>query len=103
MITQNMAIHHPDRIRTAFLFGTTPDASAIGAAASGAGRDSGALSAPPGPVLELMAFLAGVDWTDEAQAIAAWMHEDEVLLGPGRHPRPGDRSGQRDGNRPRSR
>src|ERR1700754_861848 len=29
MITQNVAIHHPTRIRTAFVFGSTPDGSAI--------------------------------------------------------------------------
>jgi pimeloyl-ACP methyl ester carboxylesterase len=83
MITQNVAIHHPDRIRSAFLFGTTPDGRAIASAASGMGEDSGALSAPPPSVLELLAFLANVDWTDEAQAIEAWLREDEVLLGPG--------------------
>jgi pimeloyl-ACP methyl ester carboxylesterase len=88
MVTQNVAIHHPGRIRSAFLFGTSPDGSAIGAAASGVGTASGALSAPPHPVLELMAFLAGVDWTDEAQAIDAWVREDEVLLGPGDTPAP---------------
>jgi pimeloyl-ACP methyl ester carboxylesterase len=88
MVAQNVAIRHPDRIRSLFLFGTSPDASAIGSAASGAGQDSGTLSAPPAPVLELMQFLAGVDWTDEAQAIAAWVHEDAVLLGPGDTPAP---------------
>jgi pimeloyl-ACP methyl ester carboxylesterase len=83
MITQNVAIHHPDRIRSAFLFGTTPDGSAIASAASGAGTNSGALSGPPPVTLELFTFLAGVDWTDEAQAIEAWLREDEILLGPG--------------------
>ena len=86
MITQNIAIYHPGRIRSAFLFGTSPDGSAIGSAASGAGTDSRALSAPPQPVLELLAFLSGVDWTDKAQAIDAWVREDEVLLGPGDTP-----------------
>jgi pimeloyl-ACP methyl ester carboxylesterase len=86
MITQNVAIHHPDRIRSAFLFSTTPDGRAIGSAASGAGKESGTLSAPPRPVLDLLEFLAGVDWTDEAQAIEAWLREDEVLLGPGDTP-----------------
>jgi pimeloyl-ACP methyl ester carboxylesterase len=88
MITQNVAIYHPTRIRSAFLFGTTPDGSAAGSAASGVGKTSGALSAPPQPVLELFAFLAGVDWTDEAQAIDAWVREDDVLLGPGDTPDP---------------
>jgi pimeloyl-ACP methyl ester carboxylesterase len=88
MITQNVAIYHPNRIRSAFLFGTSPDASAIGSAASGAGKDSGTLSAPPPSVLELLAFLASVDWADEAQAIDAWVREDEVLLGPGDTPEP---------------
>jgi len=88
MITQNIAIHHPNRIRSAFLFGTSPDGSAAGSAASGAGADSGALSPPPQPVLEWFAVLAGVDWTDEAQAIEAWVREDLVLLGPGDTPAP---------------
>jgi pimeloyl-ACP methyl ester carboxylesterase len=88
MITQNIAIYHPKRIRSAFLFGTSPDGSAIGSAASGAGKDSGALSAPPQQAIELFAFLAGVDWTDEAQAIEAWVREDAVLLGPGDTPEP---------------
>jgi pimeloyl-ACP methyl ester carboxylesterase len=88
MITQNVAIHHPDRIRTAFVFGSTPDGSAIASAASGAGTDSGALSAPAQPMLQLLADQDGVDWTDEAQAIDAWVHEDEVLLGPGDTPDP---------------
>jgi pimeloyl-ACP methyl ester carboxylesterase len=83
MIVQNVAIHHPDRIRSAFLFGTTPDASAIASAASGAGKNSGALSAPPQRVLEMLESLASVDWTDEAQAIDAWFREDELLIGPG--------------------
>lgn len=86
MITQNVAILHPDRIRSAFLFGTTPDGSAIASAASGAGNDRGTLSSPPQPVLDLFAFFAGVDWTDEAQAIDAWLREDELLLGPGDTP-----------------
>ena len=83
MITQNVAIHHPGRIRSALIFGSTPDGSAIASAASGAGKDSGTLSAPPQPVLELFEYLAAVDWTDEAQAIEAWLREDEVLAGPG--------------------
>jgi pimeloyl-ACP methyl ester carboxylesterase len=83
MITQNVAIYHPNRIRSAFLFSTSPDGSAIGSAASGAGEGRGTLSSPPQRVLELLAFLASVDWTDEAQAIEASLREDEVLLGPG--------------------
>ena len=88
MITQNVAIYHPTRIRSAFLFGSTPDGSAVASAAIGAGEASGALSGPPQPALELFAFLAGVDWTDETQAIDAWVREDEVLLGPGDTPEP---------------
>ena len=88
MITQNVAIHHPDRIRSAFLFGSTPDGSAIASAASGVSTDSGTLSPPPQQVLDLFAFLATVEWTDEAQAIDAWLREDEVLLGPGDTPQP---------------
>jgi pimeloyl-ACP methyl ester carboxylesterase len=88
MITQNVAIYHPNRVRSAFLFGSTPDGSAVASAAIGAGKDNGALSGPPQPALELFAFLAGVDWTDEAQAIDAWVREDEVLLGPGDTPEP---------------
>jgi pimeloyl-ACP methyl ester carboxylesterase len=83
MITQNVAIYHPNRIRSAFLFSTSPDGSAIGSAASGAGKGRGTLSSPPPPLLQLLAFLASVDWTDEAQAIDASLREDEVLLGPG--------------------
>ncbi len=86
MITQNVAIYHPSRIRSAFLFGSTPDGRAIGSAATGAGQGGGTLSAPPPPVLELFEFLASVDWTDETQAIEAWLREDEVLLGPGDTP-----------------
>jgi pimeloyl-ACP methyl ester carboxylesterase len=86
MITQNIAIYHPDRIRSAFLFATTPDGSAIASAASGAGRDRGTLSPPPAAVLDLFAFLDQVDWTDETQAIEAWIREDELLLGPGDTP-----------------
>jgi pimeloyl-ACP methyl ester carboxylesterase len=86
MITQNVAIHHPDRIRSAFLFGSSPDGSAVASAASGAGEDSGTLTKPPQQVLDLLAFLDRVDWADEAQAIEAWLHEDEVLLGPGDTP-----------------
>ena len=88
MITQNVAIYHPDRIRSAFLFGSTPDGSAVATAAIGAGQRGSALSAPPQQTLELFAFLAGVDWTDDAQAIDAWVREDEVLLGPGDTPEP---------------
>jgi pimeloyl-ACP methyl ester carboxylesterase len=88
MIAQNVAIYHPTRIRSAFLFGSTPDGSAIAAAASGAGSASSTLSSPPQPVLDLFAFLGGVDWTDEAQAIDAGVREDEVLLGPGDTPEP---------------
>lgn len=90
MITQNVAIYHPSRIRSAFLFGTSPDASAIGSAASGEGEDTGALSPPPAKVMELLTYLAGVDWTDEAQAIEAWMREDLVLIGPGDSEEPED-------------
>jgi pimeloyl-ACP methyl ester carboxylesterase len=88
MVTQNIAIHHPARIRSAFLFGTSPDASAITTVTSGVGKDSGALTPPPPLALELFAFLATVDWTDEAQAIDAWLREDAVLLGPGDTPAP---------------
>lgn len=88
MITQNVAIYHPGRIRSAFLFGSTPDGSAVASAASGVGKDNGTLSTPPPQVLDLFAFLARVDWTDQAQAIDAWMREDEVLLGPGDTPAP---------------
>jgi pimeloyl-ACP methyl ester carboxylesterase len=88
MITQNVAIYHPDRIRSAFLFGSTPDGRAVASAAFGAGNHSGTLSAPPQRVLDLFAFLARVDWTDEGQAIDAWLREDEVLLGPGDTPAP---------------
>jgi pimeloyl-ACP methyl ester carboxylesterase len=83
MITQNVAIYHPNRIRSAFLFGSSPDGRAIASAASGAGRETGTLSAPPPAVIELLAFLAGVDWADETQAVDAWVREDAVLLGPG--------------------
>jgi pimeloyl-ACP methyl ester carboxylesterase len=88
MITQNVAIFHPTRIRSAFIFGSSPDGRAIGSAASGAAEEIGTLSAPPARVLELLAFLGDVDWTDEAQAIDAWIREDEVLLGPGDAPEP---------------
>jgi pimeloyl-ACP methyl ester carboxylesterase len=88
MITQNIAIYHPNRIRSAFLFGTTPDGSAIACAATGAGTGSATLSGPPQQALDLFAFLATVDWRDEAQAIDAWLREDLVLLGPGDTPRP---------------
>jgi pimeloyl-ACP methyl ester carboxylesterase len=83
MIVQNVAIHHPDRVRSAFLFGSTPDGRAIATAAIGADGGHGTLPGPPQQVLELFAFLASVDWTDHAQAIAAWVREDEVLVGPG--------------------
>jgi pimeloyl-ACP methyl ester carboxylesterase len=88
MIAQNVAIRHPDRIRSVFLFGSTPDGSAMGSAASGAGKDRGALSGPRQPMLDLFEFLAAVDWTDEKQAIEAWLREDEVLIGPGDTPAP---------------
>jgi pimeloyl-ACP methyl ester carboxylesterase len=88
MIAQNIAIHHPSRIRSVFLFGSSPDGSAIGAAASGVGEDTRALAAPPQQVIALLSFLANVDWTDQAQAIDAWAREDEVLLGPGDAPAP---------------
>jgi pimeloyl-ACP methyl ester carboxylesterase len=88
MITQNVAIHHPERIRSAFLLSTSPDGRAIGNAASGAGEDSGWLTAPPPKVMELIGFLASVDWTDEQQAIEAWMREDLALIGPGDRPEP---------------
>ena len=48
--------------------------------ATGAGKESGTLSVPPQPALELFELLADVDWTDDAQAIDAWLREDEVLL-----------------------
>ena len=86
MITQNVAIYHPNRIRSAFLFASTPDGSAIASVATGTSKDSGTLSGPAQPMLELFEFLAGIDWTDEAQAIDAWLREDEVLLGPGDTP-----------------
>ena len=88
MITQNVAIHHPDRIRSAFLFGSTPDGSAVALSAVGAGTGNGTLSPPPQQALALFAFLATVDWTDDAQAIDAWVREDEMLLGPGDTPAP---------------
>jgi len=88
MITQNVAIHYPDRIRSAFLLGTSPDGSAAGSAASGAGKDSGALARPEEKIIELMAFLASVDWTDDAQAVEAWVREDMTLIGPGDEPEP---------------
>jgi pimeloyl-ACP methyl ester carboxylesterase len=88
MITQNVAIHHPSRIRSAFLFGTSPDASAVSSAASGVGADSGALSAPPKHAIDHFMYLETVDWTDRQQAIEAWVREDEVLLGPGDTPAP---------------
>jgi pimeloyl-ACP methyl ester carboxylesterase len=88
MITQNVAIHHPDRILSAFLFSTTADGSAAGSAASGAGKDSGALAQPSEETIKLMSFLATVDWTDEAQAVEAWVREDLALIGPGDDPTP---------------
>lgn len=88
MIAQNVAIYHPTRIRSAFLLATTPDGSAIASAASGAGKDSGAFTLPPKQVIDLMAFLGTVDWTDDAQAIEAWVREDLALLGPGDTPAP---------------
>jgi pimeloyl-ACP methyl ester carboxylesterase len=88
MVAQNIAIHHPTRIRSAFLFGTSPDASAIGSAASGAGADTGALASPPQQVIELFGYFETIDWTDPQQAIEAWVREDEVLLGPGDTPAP---------------
>ena len=88
MITQNIAIYHPARIRSAFLFSSTPDGTAVGSAATGAGKDSRALSAPAEQALKLFEYLAKVDWTDEKQAIEAWIHEDVVLLGPGDVPEP---------------
>jgi pimeloyl-ACP methyl ester carboxylesterase len=66
MIAQNIAIHHPSRIRSVFLFGSSPDGSAIGAAASGVGEDTRALAAPPQQVIALLSFLANVDWTAPA-------------------------------------
>lgn len=83
MIVQNVAIYHPSRIRTAFLFGSTPDGSAIASKASGAGADSGAFTPPPPHLIELLTHLATVDWTDPRQAIDAWVGEDCVLIGPG--------------------
>ena len=88
MITQNVAIHHPNRVRSVFLFGSTPDGRAIASAAIGANRDGSTLSPPPQRTLDLFAFLDTVDWTDNAQAIDAWLREDEVLLGPGDTPQP---------------
>jgi pimeloyl-ACP methyl ester carboxylesterase len=88
MITQNVAIHHPDRIRSAFLFGSSPDGSAAGSAATGAGKDRGVLSRPTQKTIELLGFLATVDWTDDAQAVEAWVREDMALIGPGDEPAP---------------
>jgi pimeloyl-ACP methyl ester carboxylesterase len=86
MITQSVAIHHPDRIRSAFLLGTSPDGSAAGSAASGAGKDSGMLARPEQMIIDLMDFLAKVDWTDGKQAVEAWVREDATLIGPGDTP-----------------
>lgn len=89
MIAQNMAIFHPNRVASAFLFATTLDGSGIGNGASGAGKDSGVLPLPTERVFELMAHLAEVDWTDKKQAVDAWVYEDLMLIGAGDGPEPG--------------
>jgi pimeloyl-ACP methyl ester carboxylesterase len=82
-IAQHLAIWHGARVLSAFIFASSPDPSAIAAAATGLSRDRKSLSPPAQKVMELIQLLASVNWNNETEAIDAWVREDLMLLGYG--------------------
>jgi pimeloyl-ACP methyl ester carboxylesterase len=82
MITQQIALRHPDRVRTITPIMTSPGTSVVGAMF---GEDAGALPGPDAKVIEAMAAGLGVDPTDEDAVIANAVAVNEVLAG-SKHP-----------------
>ena len=85
MITQQIALRHPDRVLTITPIMTTPDPSGVASAAAGG---DGAGSPLPLPSEEFMTkVMAGLtlDWTDEEAVIANGIAMNEALTG-SRHP-----------------
>jgi pimeloyl-ACP methyl ester carboxylesterase len=82
-IVQHLAIWHGARVLSAVIFASSPDPSAIAAAATGLNRDLAPLSPPTPKAMELIQFLRNVDWNNEPEAIDAWVREDLALLGCG--------------------
>ena len=83
MIAQHLALFHAARVRSAFIAASSPDPSAIGAAATGIGA-AGDVLPPPGPAaMDLMSILAKVNWSNEAEAIEGWVREEVALIGSG--------------------
>lgn len=82
MITQQIALRHPDRALTITPIMTSPGTSVVGAMF---GEDAGALPGPDPKVIEAMAAGLGVDPTDEDAVIANAVAVNEVLAG-SKHP-----------------
>jgi pimeloyl-ACP methyl ester carboxylesterase len=78
MIVQHLAIYHSDRVLSALISSSSPDPFSIAR-----GDEEDALSLPWPKALEMIEFLAGVDWTDYVAAIDAWVFEELLLLGSG--------------------
>ena len=80
MITQQVALRHPDRVLTITPIMSSPDASGIAAAASG----GEAASPLPMPSPEFMAKLLEaqlIDWNDEAAVVDSSVRGWEALAG----------------------
>ena len=86
IVSQLMALRHPARTASLILMCSTP--TVPGAAHASAGTDGAGADLPgPGPaVLDLIQYLAGVDWSDQAACIAASLVETRALAGTARYP-----------------
>jgi pimeloyl-ACP methyl ester carboxylesterase len=88
MIAQIAAYQDPRRVASITLMMSTPDSSSTLSAGS-ADPSADALPPPTAPTLEMMRFLATVDWSSQEQVIAALLVEARVLAG-SRFPRRDD-------------
>ena len=84
MITQQIALRHPERVLTITPIMSTPDPSGVAMAVAG-GESASPLPMPTEAVMALAVTGATLDWADEAAVIERNVQAGRVLAG-SRHP-----------------
>jgi pimeloyl-ACP methyl ester carboxylesterase len=84
MITQQIALRHPERVTTITPIMSTPDPSGVAVAAAG-GEPTSPLPMPTEAVMAMATTGMTIDWADEAAVINRGVEMGRVLAGT-RHP-----------------
>jgi pimeloyl-ACP methyl ester carboxylesterase len=86
MVAQLIALRHPERLATMTLICSTPTIPGAAHASAGTDQTASDLPGPHPAVLDLIAQLASVDWSDPAACVEASVVETRVLADTRRYP-----------------